>query len=321
MMKLLTSIEGEPEAVARVEDTTHRRCPRTCLRGRSWPAADPGLVPRRRLGDRRSRHDRRRGPQAREPRRRARRVGRLPARTGVRRTRAGLDDCWAVLEWVAANGGELGGDTTRIAVGGDSAGGNLAAVMAIKARDAGVALRHQLLVYPAVDLTLSFPSIDENGEGYLLTKDSMVWFTNHYLGGADPKDPRHLAVLRRRSQRRRAGTHPHRRVRPAARRGRGLRRASEGGGRDRRGEALRRHDPRLLRTRRPRARGRRRGRRSRRQPRHRPHLTRPRASASNLGSPWPLWGHGAPTFDSWGVRSRGRSTRGRSRGGRWTGAW
>ena len=61
--------------------------------------------------------------------------------------------------------------------------------MAIKARDAGIPLRHQLLVYPAVDLTLSFPSIDENGEGYLLTKDSMVWFTDHYVGGADPKDP------------------------------------------------------------------------------------------------------------------------------------
>ena len=45
-------------------------------------------------------------------------------------------------------------------------------------------------MYPAVDLTLSFPSIDENGEGYLLTKDSMVWFTNHYVNGADPKDPR-----------------------------------------------------------------------------------------------------------------------------------
>jgi len=102
---------------------------------------------------------------------------------------APVEDCWKVLEWVAEHGAELGGDPSRLAVGGDSAGGNLSAVMAIKARDAGIPLRQQLLVYPAVDLTLSFPSIDENGEGYLLTKDSMVWFVNHYVGGNDPKDP------------------------------------------------------------------------------------------------------------------------------------
>jgi acetyl esterase len=104
---------------------------------------------------------------------------------------AGPDDCWAALSWVAEHAAEIGGDPARLAVGGDSAGGNLAAVVAVLARDAGgPALRHQLLIYPATDLTLSHASIDENGQGYLLTSDAMRWFTDQYLAGADPKDPR-----------------------------------------------------------------------------------------------------------------------------------
>jgi acetyl esterase len=104
---------------------------------------------------------------------------------------APLDDCWAALQWVAAHTGEIGGDPARIAVGGDSAGGNLAALVAVMARDAGgPALRHQLLVYPATDLTMSYPSIEINGEGLLLTRKAMVWFSGNYLGDADPRDPR-----------------------------------------------------------------------------------------------------------------------------------
>jgi acetyl esterase len=109
---------------------------------------------------------------------------------------AAVDDAWAVLQWIADHGDELGGDPTRLAVAGDSAGGNLAAIVAVLARDAGIgALRYQLLVYPATDLTLSHPSIDENGEGKLLTKTGMIWFTGHYLGPASEqgdlgKDPR-----------------------------------------------------------------------------------------------------------------------------------
>ena len=95
---------------------------------------------------------------------------------------AAVDDAWATLQWVAEHGAELGGDPARIAVAGDSAGGNLAAIVSVRARDAGIALRHQLLVYPATDLTLSHPSIDENGEGHLLTKTGMTWFVEHYLG-------------------------------------------------------------------------------------------------------------------------------------------
>jgi acetyl esterase len=102
---------------------------------------------------------------------------------------APFDDCIAATRWVAANGSELGIDTDRIAIGGDSAGGNLAAAVALALRG-DVALRHQLLVYPATDLTLSHPSMDENAEGYLLTRASMEWFTGHYLGDVDPKDSR-----------------------------------------------------------------------------------------------------------------------------------
>jgi acetyl esterase len=104
---------------------------------------------------------------------------------------AAVEDCVAVLEWVASNGAEVGGDPARIAVGGDSAGGNLAAVASIHARDKSIAVRHQLLVYPVTDATFSQPSMDENAEGYFLTKASMLWFGDHYFGaGGDAKDPR-----------------------------------------------------------------------------------------------------------------------------------
>lgn len=99
---------------------------------------------------------------------------------------AAVDDCWAALNWLAINAPEFGGDPNRIAVGGDSAGGNLAAVLALMARDAGgPELKAQLLVYPAVDLspghTDRYPSLTENSEGYLLTLDSMNWFGEQYL--------------------------------------------------------------------------------------------------------------------------------------------
>ncbi|HEX7131813.1 MAG TPA: alpha/beta hydrolase [Iamia sp.] len=107
---------------------------------------------------------------------------------------AATDDAWAALGWVAEHIGDHGGDATRLAVGGDSAGGNLAALVAIRARDeGGPVLRHQLLVYPATDLTMTHPSIEENGEGYFLTAATMRWFADHYLGAdrshGDPTTP------------------------------------------------------------------------------------------------------------------------------------
>jgi acetyl esterase len=102
---------------------------------------------------------------------------------------AALDDCLAAVGWVLDHADELGGDSSRVAVGGDSAGGNLSA---LAAQHFGRRLVAQLLIYPATDLTASSPSIEENGEGYFLTKDSMTWFIGHYLDGSgfEATDPR-----------------------------------------------------------------------------------------------------------------------------------
>ena len=103
---------------------------------------------------------------------------------------AALEDALAALTWSVENAELLGVNAAKVAVGGDSAGGNLAAALCLRVRDEfGPDIDFQLLVYPVVDCTLSHPSIEENAEGYFLTKDAMVWFTGHYLGGLDPKDP------------------------------------------------------------------------------------------------------------------------------------
>lgn len=103
---------------------------------------------------------------------------------------AAFDDCLGATRWVAAHTDALGVEPGRLAVGGDSAGANLAARVAIAARDAGEPLvRFQLLVYPVTDLTMEHPSIEENGDGYLLTAATMRWFTENHLAGADATDP------------------------------------------------------------------------------------------------------------------------------------
>ncbi|MGE0732247.1 MAG: alpha/beta hydrolase [Acidimicrobiia bacterium] len=103
---------------------------------------------------------------------------------------APLEDCFAALRWVAEHGGELGVDPTRLAVGGDSAGGNLAAAVALKARDeGGPALRLQLLVYPVTDRSDGTASYAVNGDGYLLTTDMMRWFWDHYVDASAADDP------------------------------------------------------------------------------------------------------------------------------------
>jgi acetyl esterase len=95
---------------------------------------------------------------------------------------AAVDDCFSALSFVFENGKNLRIETSKIAIGGDSAGGNLAAVIALMARDAGgPALSLQLLIYPATDQHYGFPSIDSNGDGYLLTKKTMHYFRSHYL--------------------------------------------------------------------------------------------------------------------------------------------
>jgi acetyl esterase/lipase len=95
---------------------------------------------------------------------------------------AAPEDCFAATVWASSEIGAFGGDPSRLAVGGDSAGGNLAAVVSQMARDrGGPSIVYQLLVYPAVDASMSSASIAENGDGYLLTKGWMDWFYGHYL--------------------------------------------------------------------------------------------------------------------------------------------
>lgn len=95
---------------------------------------------------------------------------------------AAPEDCYAATKWAVLNAAALGGDPTRIAVGGDSAGGNLAAVVAQMASDRGTpSLVFQLLIYPVTNYAFDTPSYRDNAEGYLLTKDAMVWFWKHYL--------------------------------------------------------------------------------------------------------------------------------------------
>jgi acetyl esterase len=105
---------------------------------------------------------------------------------------AALDDCLAATSWAAEHAAELNADPARIAVGGDSAGGTLAAVVAQQARDAGgPELAFQLLVYPVTDCDLDRPSYRANGEGYLLTREWMRWFWEQYMGSdGDWADPR-----------------------------------------------------------------------------------------------------------------------------------
>jgi acetyl esterase len=112
---------------------------------------------------------------------------------------AAADDAYAATRWVAEHAAELGGDPRRVAVGGDSAGGNLAAVVALMARErGGPRLVHQLLVYPVTDAGLDTASYRENGDGYFLTRDTMAWFWGHYLRSrADVEDP-HASPLRAR---------------------------------------------------------------------------------------------------------------------------
>jgi acetyl esterase/lipase len=94
---------------------------------------------------------------------------------------AGVEDCWAAVEGVRLQAARLGIDGARLAVGGDSAGGNLAAVTALMARDAGVELALQLLIYPVTDLRGSSASYHQFADGYLLTRAAMVWFGRHYM--------------------------------------------------------------------------------------------------------------------------------------------
>lgn len=111
---------------------------------------------------------------------------------------AGPDDCLAATRWAAAHAAELGADPSRIVLAGDSAGGNMAAVTAIRVRDeGGPALNGQILLYPVTDYhEPGTPSYEENADGYGLTRETMRWFWNHYLSDPAEADNPLAAPLR-----------------------------------------------------------------------------------------------------------------------------
>jgi acetyl esterase len=100
---------------------------------------------------------------------------------------AAVDDCYAAVRWVAGHAAQIGADPARLAVGGDSAGGNLAAAVALRARDAGgPALAGQLLVYPNTDQLADDESMRDCDDPFLFNRHSVAWYRQHYL--ADPRD-------------------------------------------------------------------------------------------------------------------------------------
>ncbi len=111
---------------------------------------------------------------------------------------AAPDDCLAATRWVAQNASALRGDQSRIMVAGDSAGGNLAAVVALRARDeGGPKLIGQMLIYPVTDyFQPGTPSMIENAEGYGLTREGMIWFWNHYVRSPGDGVHPHASPLR-----------------------------------------------------------------------------------------------------------------------------
>ena len=110
---------------------------------------------------------------------------------------AALHDCLAALDWAVAHAAEIGADATRLAVAGDSAGGNLAAVTALYLRDQGGAkLAAQLLIYPGTDLDSPYEgSMAETGEGYYLSRDTLDFYHACYVAKADPHSP-YISPLR-----------------------------------------------------------------------------------------------------------------------------
>jgi acetyl esterase len=110
---------------------------------------------------------------------------------------AAADDAWAATQWVVAHAAELGLDAGRLAVGGDSAGGNLAAVVALMARDAGgPAIALQVLIYPVTDVMRESRTYADFADGYMLTRDSMRWFIAHYLRSKDDARDWRVSPLR-----------------------------------------------------------------------------------------------------------------------------
>jgi len=110
---------------------------------------------------------------------------------------AAVEDAYAATNWIAENSDVIQADPDRLAVGGDSAGGHLAAVVALIARDRkGPRIDLQVLIYPITDCNFDTPSYIKNKEGYLLTRDLMEWFWSHYLETEEAVDHPYVSPLR-----------------------------------------------------------------------------------------------------------------------------
>ena len=160
---------------------------------------------------------------------------------------AAVDDGIAALAWVAGRAAELGGDAARIALVGDSAGGNIATVVARHAVTAGgPPVAFQMLIYPVTDLRGDTPSFVENASGYGLSAETMRWYVEQYVRDAgdliDPDASPLLAPSLEGLPRVRGGV----RVRPVARRGQAVRAPAARRGGRRRAPPLRRRDPRRV---------------------------------------------------------------------------
>jgi acetyl esterase len=108
---------------------------------------------------------------------------------------AAVEDAIAATRFALANAGELGMDPSRIGVGGDSAGGNLSAVVSLALQSEALRPALQVLIYPALDLTCATPSYDAFAERYFLTRRLVDWFVRHYVGDGDVRDPRISPLL------------------------------------------------------------------------------------------------------------------------------
>ncbi len=109
---------------------------------------------------------------------------------------AAAEDSYDATRWLAENAASLGANAHRLAVCGDSAGGNLAAVVPLMARErGGPAIAFQVLIYPVTDCDFERASYRDNAEGYMLTRDAMIWFWDHYLSDADARRAPHASPL------------------------------------------------------------------------------------------------------------------------------
>lgn len=110
---------------------------------------------------------------------------------------AAVDDAWTALRWLTAEAESIGGDLSRLAVAGESSGANLAAALALRARDAGgPLLSHQYLLFPPLDVGLDTDSCRRYGEGFVLTREALRWFWGNYLGDGLDSPPVLAAPLR-----------------------------------------------------------------------------------------------------------------------------